>query len=205
MDTDLQKSHLTKQLSAALPDALSGVREQLIEFLYFLQKWNKAYNLTAITDPDKMLTHHLLDSLAIAPHLTGDRVLDVGTGAGFPGIPLAFTHPDKHFTLLDSNGKKTRFLVQAVTEFGLKNVEVVQSRVEDFTTEACFDAITTRAVGSVADIISNSQHLLCPDGHWFFMKGLLPEQELERVKQPFEIIPLQISGLDEERHLVIVS
>lgn len=186
---------------------LSKVNQtKLIDFLYFLEKWNRAYNLTAITNLEKMVTYHLLDSLAIAPYIKiKSKILDVGSGAGFPGIPLAVYYPDKRFTLLDSNGKKVRFLNQAKAEFHLENVEVVQSRVENYHTQGCFDAIIFRAVGNMAAMWSKTEHLCCDNGSLMFMKGIYPQQELSQLNQPHKVYPINVPGLDAKRHLVIME
>ncbi len=178
--------------------------QQLIDYLALLTKWNKAYNLTAIRDPLQMVTRHLLDSLAILPYLKGTRILDVGTGAGLPGIPLAIADPERSFCLLDSNGKKCRFLQQTVLELGLKNVRVVEDRAEHYANDLCFDSIVARAVSTVEEIIVNTSHLICPQGQWLLMKGQYPAEELGGISGTHTVIPYQVPGLDEQRHLVIV-
>lgn len=189
------------QLPLPLTDA---VAKQLIELLQLLHKWNSAYNLTAIRTYEQMLTHHLLDSLAVAPFVTGARVLDVGTGAGFPGLPLSFYFPEKYFVLLDSNGKKIRFIDHVVSHFGLKNVDPQQQRVENFRSEQLFDVIICRALGEMRDIIQASQHLLAPTGRWLFMKGTYPQAELDAIPLAAEVHTLQVPGVEAQRHLVIV-
>lgn len=185
------------------------VRQGLIDYVLLLAKWNKAFNLTAIRDPAQMVTRHLLDSIAVAPHLAEGRVIDVGTGPGLPGIPLALVFPERRFVLLDSNSKKTRFLVQAKAALGLDNVEVVHARVEDHRPERLFDTVITRAFASLPDILKSSCHLLAPDGSFLAMKGLVPHEELAALPAGFhvvEIIRLVVPGLDEEqRHLVRIS
>jgi 16S rRNA (guanine527-N7)-methyltransferase len=176
--------------------------QQLLDYLTLLTKWNKAYNLTAVRDPLQMVTRHLLDSLAILPFLAGQRIIDIGTGAGLPGIPLAIVDPQRAYCLLDSNGKKIRFLQQVVVQLGLKNVVLVEDRAEHFASEQCFDSIVARAVGSVAEIMANTEHLLCPGGQWLLMKGQLPQEELEQINVANSVIPYQVPGLDEQRHLV---
>ncbi len=202
-------NHLTQQLKAGLSalhlDVAEGTQAKLIAFLKFLQRWNKAYNLTAIRELDQMVTYHLLDSLSISPHLQGQNILDVGTGAGFPGLPLALAHPSKQFVLLDSNGKKVRFLIQAKAEFGIDNIEIVQARVQNFSSRFCFDAIICRALATMAEVISNTQHLLCPNGQWLLMKGNYPEAEIEKVDKKVSVFPLSVPGLSASRHLVVVT
>lgn len=179
--------------------------EQLLRYLALLAKWNKAYNLTAVRDTLQMVTRHILDSLAILPYLQGSRVLDVGTGAGLPGIPLAIVDPERSYCLLDSNGKKIRFLQQANLELRLPNVIFVEDRAENFVTEQCFDSIVARAVGSITEILENTDHLLCPNGQWLLMKGHFPQEELELVDLDNDIISYRVPGLDEQRHLVRLS
>ncbi len=176
--------------------------KQLLDYLGLLIKWNKAYNLTAVRDPLQMVTRHLLDSLAILPHISGSNIIDVGTGAGLPGIPLAIADPSRSFCLLDSNGKKIRFLQQVVVHLGLKNVTTVEDRAESYASRLCFDSMVVRAVGSIADILSQTQHLLCPDGQWFLMKGQYPQEELDAIEVPSSIVAYQVPGLDEQRHLI---
>jgi 16S rRNA (guanine527-N7)-methyltransferase len=191
---------------ARLELTLSAVQiQQLLDYLILLTKWNKAYNLTAVRDPLQMVTRHLLDSLIILPYLGGQRIIDIGTGAGLPGIPLAIADPQRSYCLLDSNGKKIRFLQQTVLQLGLKNVTTVEDRAENYTAEHSYDSIVARAVASVAEIMSNTQHLLCPTGQWLLMKGQYPQEELEAIKAEFSVIPYQVPGLDEQRHLVCVQ
>lgn len=182
---------------------------RLLAYLNLFAKWNSAYNLSAVRDPEEMLTRHLLDSLSIVPHLSaGSRWLDVGSGGGLPGIPLAIVYPETAITLLDSNGKKTRFLFQVKTELGLDNVDVVQSRVEAFTPPAPFDGIFSRAFSTLATFLEGCQHLLAPGGRFYAMKGLYPEAELSEVKKPYNVeacFPLQVPGEDAARHLVVLN
>jgi 16S rRNA (guanine527-N7)-methyltransferase len=170
-----------------------------------LEHCNKAYNLTAIRDPLEMIKLHLLDSLAISPLLQGDRFIDVGTGAGLPGIPLAIINPEKHFTLLDSNGKKTRFLFQAKIELGLSNINEVNKRVEQFAPEYMYDAVLSRAFSSLSDMVINCQHLLA-DGGWFLaMKGRLEQSELSAIPKGYKVVkeyPIAVPKVDGQRHLV---
>ncbi|HEY0635260.1 MAG TPA: 16S rRNA (guanine(527)-N(7))-methyltransferase RsmG, partial [Gammaproteobacteria bacterium] len=151
--------------------------DRLLDYIALLTKWNQAYNLTAVRDPGEMVTRHLLDSLAVAPHLTGTRIIDVGTGAGLPGIPLAILFPDRHFVLLDSNGKKTRFLVQAKASLGLDNVTVVHSRVEEYRPLEPFDTVIARAFAALTEIVSLCEHLIATGGEVLAMKGSATEAE----------------------------
>lgn len=183
-------------------------QERLLAYLALLVKWNKAYNLTAIRDPQEMVTKHLLDSLAVLPHLHGAQVLDVGSGAGLPGIPLAIYDPARQFTLLDSNGKKTRFLLQAKGELGLSNLSVVHSRLEQYRPGQLFDTVTARAFASLADMTAGTAHLLAPGGALLAMKGEYPQDELDALPPGFvvrEIIALTVPGLEAQRHLVRIA
>jgi 16S rRNA (guanine527-N7)-methyltransferase len=181
--------------------------EKLLNFLQLLEKWNKTYNLTAVRDPEQMVPRHLLDSLSVLPYLQGPRVLDIGTGAGLPGIPLALARPDLEFTLLDSNAKKTRFATQALHELGLKNVAVVQERVEKFHPAEKFDTLIARAFASIPDMLAASRHLCAPSGRFLVMKGVFPQEELAAVTDGYraEVKALTIPGLDAARHMVILA
>jgi len=181
------------------------VQDTMLSFLTFLQKWNKAYNLTAIDDPTTMICAHLLDSLSIAPYLNGEHVLDIGSGAGFPGIPLALTYPDKKFALLDSVGKKTRFLLQAAATFKISNIEVIQTRMEKFNSKRCFDAIICRAVGEMGDIVAKTKQLICPKGQWLMMKGEYPHKEMQALTNTATAIALKVPGLKAQRHVVVID
>ena len=181
------------------------MQASLLGYLALLSKWNRAYNLTAVRDPGEMVTRHLLDSLAIAPYLTGRRLIDVGTGGGLPGVPMAILFPDREFHLLDSNGKKTRFLFQVKTALGLDNMTVHQARVESFHSEAPFDAVLSRAFASLEDMVSGCRHLLGEGGHFLAMKGAYPREELDAVAGECRVEavhPLLVPGLGEQRHLV---
>ena len=207
MNSDPLRTRLDQGLAAlglALP---APDRERLLAYVRLLAKWNSAYNLTAVRDPLEMVTRHLLDSLVIVPHLHGARVLDVGTGPGLPGIPLAVARPELAFTLLDANAKKTRFVVQAVGELVLKNVEVVQSRVENYRPSRIFDTVVSRAFASIADMLAHARHLCAPGGRFLAMKGAYPEEELEALPAGYdvEVVPLTVPGLDAARHVVIVT
>ena len=179
--------------------------QQLLDYLALLSKWNKSYNLTAVRDETQMVTRHLLDSLAIAKHLSGQRLIDVGTGGGLPGVPMAILFPQREFHLLDSNGKKTRFLFQVKTALGLDNMTVHQARVESFHPDALFDTVLSRAFASLQDMVRDCRHLLNPEGRFLAMKGVYPTAELETLSKEYAVVavyPLTVPGLDEQRHLV---
>jgi len=181
--------------------------EKLIRHLRLLLKWNGTYNLTAITNPAKIISHHILDSLSIAPYLQGNRLIDIGSGAGFPGLPLAICFPDRHFVLLDSNGKKTRFLLQACMDLKLPNIEVVNSRTELFKCDP-FDCVLIRALGSLKKITATTAHLLSHDGVILAMKGELTKVELSEVPENIkvqDIHRLQVPGVRGIRKLAILS
>lgn len=178
---------------------------QLLAFQAELEKWNFAYNLTAIRDPQEMVTRHLLDSLAVRPLLRG-RVLDVGAGAGLPCIPVALIAPELQLTGLDSNGKKARFMRHAQRTLGLANFSVIEGRVEAVPLERPYDTITSRAFASLADFFNLTRHLLAPDGVWVAMKGKLEADELAGIPDDVELIEtraLSVPGLHEARHAVI--
>jgi len=186
----------------------AGVQARLLAYLDLLAKWNRSYNLTAVRKPEQMLVRHLFDSLAIHPYLRGTQILDVGTGAGLPGIPLALACPAQHFTLLDSNSKKTRFVTQAVAELGLDNVTVVQSRIKAFKADAGFDTIVSRAYSTLAEFASGVQSLLAANGILLAMKGVYPATELAELPATFtlaENIELQVPELDAERNLLVIQ
>ena len=175
------------------------------QFMNILIKWNKVYNLTAIHSPEDIITHHFLDSLSIAPYIQGNVVLDVGSGAGFPGIPCAMFLTNKNFTLLDSNGKKTRFLTHVVCELQLKNVKVFQARIENYYSDICFDTIMARAFAKVDRTLAFTQRLLCPQGEVLIMKGIYPKAELQNLPEHVKVHELTVPGLYETRHLVCIK
>ncbi len=179
--------------------------ELLLKFIALIAKWNKAYNLTAVRDPEAMVSLHLLDSLAVCPHLHGARLIDIGTGAGLPGIPLAIYQPDKEFVLLDSNAKKTRFVQQAILELGLKNVSVLHSRVEDYQPAALFDTVLCRAFANMQTILTLTGHLLTENGLLLAMKGQTPTDELVQLKQSFTVINLAVPHIVGQRCLICVK
>lgn len=179
--------------------------DKMLLFLQLIEKWNKAYNLTAIRRAEEMVSLHLLDSLAAVPYVSGQRVIDVGTGAGLPGIPLAICLPEKDFVLLDSNAKKTRFVQQAVIELGLKNVTVCQERAEFYQPEPKFDVVVTRAFASLWDIVLLTSHLLTGTGTLLAMKGRVAESDTSGIEADCSVIPLNVPGLMAERCLVKID
>jgi 16S rRNA (guanine527-N7)-methyltransferase len=192
-------------LGATLGDAQA---ERLERYLALLEKWNRVYNLTAIREPERMATHHVLDSLAILPHVRGPRVLDVGSGAGLPGIPLAIARPALAVTLLDSSHKKAAFLQQAVAELGLAHCTVATARVESWPTDARFETIVSRAFADLGEFVAASARLLAPGGVIAAMKGVHPHDEIARLPSGFrvrEVAKLHVPLLDAERHLVLVA
>jgi 16S rRNA (guanine527-N7)-methyltransferase len=191
-----------KALGLSLP---AGGEQKLLHYVELLERWNQAYNLTAVRDPAEMVAKHLLDSLSVLPFVTAGPVADVGTGAGLPGIPLAVARPDLRFTLIDSNGKKTRFVTQAMAELKLGNVEVVQSRAEAHRPAAPYALVLSRAFASLADFAELAGGMAAPGGRLLAMKGVDPADELAAVPQGFRVLkvhPLQVPGLDAERCLV---
>ncbi|HBX56469.1 16S rRNA (guanine(527)-N(7))-methyltransferase RsmG [Pseudomonas sp. UBA2684] len=183
--------------------------EQLLAYLALLIKWNKAYNLTAVRDPDEMVSRHLLDSLSVVTHVreAGDNWLDVGSGGGMPGIPLAILFPERQFTLLDSNGKKTRFLTQVKLELKLANLQVIHSRVEAFTPEQPFSGICSRAFSALEDFSNWTRHLGNGDTQWLAMKGVHPDDELQALPADFRLTAthvLKVPGCQGQRHLLIL-
>jgi 16S rRNA (guanine527-N7)-methyltransferase len=178
---------------------------QLLDYVALLTRWNAAYNLTAVRDPAEMVTRHLLDSLAVAPYVSGDSLADLGTGPGLPGIPLAIAAPERAVTLVDSNGKKVRFLREALRALKLSNARALEARVE--AVQGQFDCITARAFASLGEMLAWGGHLLTPDGTWLALKGRYPDDELAGVPPAYRVAAihqLTVPGLDAERHLVVL-
>jgi 16S rRNA (guanine527-N7)-methyltransferase len=186
-------------------------REQLAAYLALLAKWNKTYNLTAIRDPARMVTHHLLDALAVVPHLPAIpalRILDVGSGGGVPGIPLAIARPDVHVAMIDSNHKKAAFLQQAAIELALPNIESHAVRVEDYAPTAPFDIVISRAFSDLAAFATASARHLAPRGKLLAMKGVRPDEELALLPPAFVVLAspaLLVPGLHAARHLIVMQ
>jgi 16S rRNA (guanine527-N7)-methyltransferase len=194
-----------RQLRVALDDTAA---DALLRLLDELLHWNRAYNLTAITDRAQMLTHHLLDSLSVAPFVQGSTLADVGTGAGFPGLPLALLAPERRCVLMDSNGKKQRFVAHAARTLGLANVEALHARVEELRPAQPFDTVVARACAALPQLLNWVAPLCGPGTRVLAMKGRLPEAEIAAVAPPWvieQVVPLQVPGLNEERHLIIAS
>ena len=181
-------------------------QQQLLTYLEMLQRWNKAYNLTAIREPIQMVRLHLLDSLAIHPYIQGVKnIIDVGTGPGLPGIPLAILNTDINFTLLDSNGKKTRFLFQAINDLSLANAKEVNQRVEKYQSKSSFDIVVSRAFSSIPDMLNQCDHLVSKSGCFLAMKGKKPDSELSQITKNYKVVDLSqvnVPKIDSERHLI---
>jgi 16S rRNA (guanine527-N7)-methyltransferase len=179
---------------------------KLLSYLELLQKWSKVYNLTAVRDPLEMVTLHLLDSLSVLPYIKAQSLLDVGSGAGLPGIVLAICRPQLQVTTIDTVQKKAIFMRQVKGELGLENLEVVHARVENYQPTEKFEAIISRAFSEIALFIKLTKHLIAENGQWLAMKGVASQQELEGLEIKFNsIIPLKVAGLEAERHLVVLE
>ncbi len=203
----MKPEQIQTQLTNLLPNLSETETDLLVRFQSLLLRWNKSYNLTAITDPAEVVTHHLIDSLSIQPFLHSDHIADIGSGGGLPAIPLAILNPDRHFTLVESSQKKVNFLRQATIELGLDNVEAIATRVEEYQPDKKFGQISSRAFASIIDFINASQHLLASDGEWLAMKGKLPEAELAALADNFKytVRPLTVPGLEAFRHLITIK
>ncbi|WP_198679749.1 16S rRNA (guanine(527)-N(7))-methyltransferase RsmG [Aliidiomarina minuta] len=200
---------LTQRLEQLLANTRLTVTEhqqqQLVNLVMLLNKWNKAYNLTSVRDPDAMLVRHIMDSLLVSPFLQGARIADVGTGPGLPGLPLAICNPDKEFVLIDSLGKRITFIRQVIHQLKLNNVTAVQSRVEDYRPDQGFSCVTSRAFASLADMLAWCHHLRSAEGCFLALKGQLDEQELAAIPEAYQIHAthrLLVPELDAERHVV---
>ncbi|WP_342227846.1 16S rRNA (guanine(527)-N(7))-methyltransferase RsmG [Rickettsiella endosymbiont of Rhagonycha lignosa] len=207
---DFKQLHieLLKQLNENHFNIDDVTSKKLIEYILLLHKWNQIHNLTSIRNPLQMLTKHIIDSLAISPYLQGPHILDVGTGAGLPGLPLALTHPQYRFVLLDSNGKKTHFLTHVKQTLMISNIDIISVRVEKYHPENCFNSIVSRAFSQLNEFLHKTKHLCCENGIFLAMKGQYPNEEINALDIDFKLIDaksLQIAGLDEKRHVLILG
>lgn len=206
-----KRAHVEPALIAGLTALALAVtprqQDQLLLFTELLTKWNRVYNLTAEREPLAIMTRHILDSLSIAPHLPGQRIIDVGTGPGLPGMPLAILFPDRHFTLLDSNSKRMRFLAQAIAELKMDNVELIEDRVENFQPSQCYDSIITRAFSRLLDIVIKTRHLCCQGGTILAMKGNHPEEEVALLtNEVAKVTTIRLAPAPTaERHLILLN
>lgn len=208
MGDSLLKQNLDTGLDALGQSLPAGARERLLDFLQLLEKWNRTWNLTAVRDPLQMVPRHVLDSLSVRPFLSGDSIADVGTGAGLPGLPLAIAEPDRQFVLIDSAGKRTRFVTQAAATLGLGNVTIIRSRAEDYRPESGFDTVVSRAFAALAGFVSVAGHLCKESGCMLAMKGQLPGDEIAELPKPWRadaVHALTVPGLDAQRHVVIMN
>lgn len=198
-------AQLIEQAGMTIP---AEQQAQLIGYVDMLHKWNKAYNLTSVRDPQEMIVKHIMDSIVVSQHLEGETFIDVGTGPGLPGIPLAIVNPDKQFTLLDSLGKRIRFIRQVLHELKITNVTPVQSRVEDFLPEQGFDGVLSRAFASMSDMVNWCHHLPAEQGKFLALKGQVDQEEIDALPADCsvtDIKALMVPGLEGQRHLVILT
>ncbi|WP_338519552.1 16S rRNA (guanine(527)-N(7))-methyltransferase RsmG [Alteromonas gracilis] len=199
---------LTSGLGALSLELSNMQQQQLVDYVVMIDKWNKAYNLTSVRDPKQMMVKHILDSLAIVPYLSDsadENIIDVGTGPGLPGMPLAIAFPNKSFTLLDSLGKRVRFMTQCVHSLKLTNVTPVQSRVEEHNGEKPYDIVLSRAFASLKDMLHWCEHLVDSEGQFLALKGQFPQEEIDEVSDHFQVSRtenLTVPNLVGERHLV---
>ena len=200
-----REQQLAEGLGALGIELPAGVQAKLLAYAAFLEKWNRTYSLTALRDPQRAVSHHLLDSLAILPDVTAENLLDVGSGGGLPGIPLAIARPDLPVGMVDTVQKKATFLQQASIELDLKNVAVHHARVEEM--QGQYAQISSRAFAEIALFVALTRHLLAPGGRWLAMKGQRPDDELKALPDDIAveaIVPLEVPGLAAERHLIIL-
>lgn len=179
--------------------------EQLLDYAELLHEWNQKYNLTGAKTLEDIVLRHLVDSLSITPYITEPNVLDVGTGAGLPGLPLALVLPKYNFVLLDSTKKKIRFVEHVVTTLGIKNIKTIWERVERFSFAPGFNTIVSRATMSVSELLDKTKHLYCKDGQLLSMKGKYPQEEIKKLRIPLKVHRLQVPKLNAERHLVVLQ
>ncbi|ROQ19143.1 16S rRNA m(7)G-527 methyltransferase [Gallaecimonas pentaromativorans] len=202
------RKRLDQLLAETSLEVTGHQRELLVKLVEQLDKWNKAYNLTSVRDPLDMVAKHIVDSLVVSPYLPSGAIIDVGTGPGLPGLPLAIINPDKTFVLLDSLGKRIRFIRQTCHELGISNVTAIQSRVEEHQPEQPYAAVVSRAFASIQDMLSWCGHLTDHRGAFLAMKGLYPEEELNALPENIEVravYPLAVPGLDGQRHLIALG
>jgi 16S rRNA (guanine527-N7)-methyltransferase len=209
LTNNLAKIMLTSQLEKLLTQASLNLSKQqiylIIQYVKLLNKWNKAYNLTSVRDPQEMLIKHILDSLVIGEKLQGQSFIDVGTGPGLPGIPLAILYPERKFVLLDSLGKRITFLRQVVFQLKLSNVQPIQARVEDYHGENFFDGVLSRAFASLTDMVTWCHHLIDEKGSFYALKGQYPEDEIALLPKNIQVchsVKLTVPQLTGERHLI---
>ena len=201
------KAKLDRLINQANLQLTEKQQQQLLDFVRLLDKWNKAYNLTSVRDPQEMLVKHIMDSLVVSEHLEGQSFIDVGTGPGLPGIPLAIINPEKQFVLLDSLGKRISFIRNAVCELELTNVEAVLSRAEEYKPDHQFDGVLSRAFASLKDMTDWCHHLPKKEGHFYALKGLYHNEEVQALEGKFmvkEVVKLHVPELVGERHLIIL-
>jgi 16S rRNA (guanine527-N7)-methyltransferase len=199
---------LARGLEALDLSLAEPAQAKLLAYVELIEKWNRVYNLTAVREPDRMLSHHVLDSLAVVPHLKGAHIVDVGSGAGLPGVPLAIADARWHVVLLEANHKKASFLTQALIELDLPNAEVAHARVEAWEMPRRYDAVISRAFSDLPEFVSLAGRLCAADGELYAMKGIHPFEEIAQLPAGFRlarVIPLRVPGIDAERHLVIIQ
>lgn len=202
------EDQLARGIAALGVDLPAAAQARLLQFAALLAKWNRVYNLTALREDAQVASHHLLDSLAVLPHLDATRLVDVGSGGGLPGIPLAIARPQCEIALVETSHKKATFLQQARIELDLANVSVVNERVEQWQSEAVYDAVISRAFSDIADFVRLTAHLVGEGGRWYAMKGVLPHDEIARMPAGFRVarvIPLEVPGLHAARHLIVIE
>jgi 16S rRNA (guanine527-N7)-methyltransferase len=193
--------------AAALDDIDEARRVALMGYVALLSRWNRTYNLTGVRSPVEMVRRHVLDSLVLLPYVHGRRMLDVGTGAGVPGLVLALARPELECVLLDRSAKKVRFCRQAAAELAAANVDVVQMRVQDYACERLFDSVVARAFAALSELVEHARRLCAPHGRLLAMKGRCPQAELEALgalRERARVVALRVPGLDAQRHLVIL-
>ncbi|OOF39709.1 16S rRNA (guanine(527)-N(7))-methyltransferase RsmG [Rodentibacter mrazii] len=202
------KAKLDRLLTQANIRLSDQQKQQLIDLVNLLNKWNKAYNLTSVRDPQEMLVKHILDSIVVSPYLQGESFIDVGTGPGLPGLPLAIANPNKHFVLLDSLGKRISFIRNSIRELKLTNVTPILSRVEEYQPNEKFDGVLSRAFASLKDMTNWCHHLPKESGYFYALKGVYHMEEVQELNNKYtvqQIIPLQVPELVGERHLIILQ